>query len=134
MFCVNRKVPLELNRKTHFVCISVLPQKVQLAAKKTLLYRKNFRDRLIFYKRYSYWTTEDWGKFIFSDKSLSIQKKIVQRRKDEQYHQSCPTVKHTEIIKVWAYCSAKGGDFVIEHIREDYPKEWYHYILRKPRS
>ena len=39
------------------------------AAKKPLLSRKNFRDRLIFCKRYRDWTAEDWGKVIFSDES-----------------------------------------------------------------
>ena len=37
------------------------------AAKKPLLSRKNIRDRLIFDKRYRDWTTEGWGKVIFSD-------------------------------------------------------------------
>ena len=39
------------------------------AAKMPLLSRKNFRDRLIFCKRYRDWTAEAWGNVIFSDES-----------------------------------------------------------------
>uniref|UniRef100_A0AAZ3RSY9 Transposase Tc1-like domain-containing protein n=1 Tax=Oncorhynchus tshawytscha TaxID=74940 RepID=A0AAZ3RSY9_ONCTS len=84
-------------------------------AKKTLLSRKNIRDRLIFCKRYWDWTDEDWGKVIFSDESPfrlfgASRKKLVRRRPGERYHQSCvmPTVKHPETIHVWGCFSAKG--------------------------
>uniref|UniRef100_A0A087X3G2 Transposase Tc1-like domain-containing protein n=1 Tax=Poecilia formosa TaxID=48698 RepID=A0A087X3G2_POEFO len=85
------------------------------AAKKPLLSRKNIRDRLIFCKRCREWTAEDWGKVIFSDESPfrlfgTSGKQLVQRRRDERYHQSClmPTVKHPETIHVWGCFSAKG--------------------------
>uniref|UniRef100_A0AAZ3PEN4 Transposase Tc1-like domain-containing protein n=1 Tax=Oncorhynchus tshawytscha TaxID=74940 RepID=A0AAZ3PEN4_ONCTS len=85
------------------------------AAQKTLLSRKNIRDRLIFCKRYRDWTAQDWGKVIFSDESPfrlfgSSGKKLVQRRQGELYDQSCvmPTVKHPETIHVWGCLSAKG--------------------------
>lgn len=40
-------------------------------AKKPLLSKKNMRDELIFCKKYSEWTAEEWGKVIFSDEALS---------------------------------------------------------------
>uniref|UniRef100_A0AAZ3S0C2 Transposase Tc1-like domain-containing protein n=1 Tax=Oncorhynchus tshawytscha TaxID=74940 RepID=A0AAZ3S0C2_ONCTS len=68
------------------------------AAKKPLLSRKNIRDRLIFCKRYSDWTAEDWGKVIFADESpfrffWASGPKLVQRRQGDNYHQSCVNSK-----------------------------------------
>uniref|UniRef100_A0A9J7X6D7 Transposase Tc1-like domain-containing protein n=1 Tax=Cyprinus carpio carpio TaxID=630221 RepID=A0A9J7X6D7_CYPCA len=56
------------------------------AAKKPLLSKKNIRDRLIFCRKYSEWTAEDWGKVIFSDEAPfrlfgASGKRLVQRRK-----------------------------------------------------
>uniref|UniRef100_A0A8C7FW17 Transposase Tc1-like domain-containing protein n=1 Tax=Oncorhynchus kisutch TaxID=8019 RepID=A0A8C7FW17_ONCKI len=108
------------------------------AAKKPLLSRKNIRDRLIFCKRYRDWTSEDWGKVIFSDESPfrlfgASGKKLV-RRKGERYHQSCvmPTVKHPETIHVWGLFSAKGvGSLTILPKNKAMSKEWYQHILRE---
>ncbi|ROL45393.1 Transposable element Tcb2 transposase [Anabarilius grahami] len=56
------------------------------AAKKPLLSKKNIRDRLIFCRKYSEWTAEDWGKVIFSDEAPfrlfgASGKRLVRRRK-----------------------------------------------------
>uniref|UniRef100_A0A9J7XRB0 Transposase n=1 Tax=Cyprinus carpio carpio TaxID=630221 RepID=A0A9J7XRB0_CYPCA len=75
----------------------------------------HIRDRLIFCRKYSEWTAEDWGKVIFSDEAPfrlfgASGKRLVQRRKGERYHQSCvmPTVKHPDTIHVWGCFSSKG--------------------------
>ncbi|ROL42715.1 E3 ubiquitin-protein ligase ubr3 [Anabarilius grahami] len=85
------------------------------AAKKPLLSTKNTRDRLIFCRKYSEWTSEDWGKVIFSDEAPfrlfgASGKRLVRRRKGDRYHQSCvmPTVKHPDTIHVWGCFSSKG--------------------------
>ncbi|ROL53202.1 Transposable element Tcb2 transposase [Anabarilius grahami] len=59
------------------------------AAKKPLLSKKNIRDRLIFCRKYSEWTAEDWGKVIFSDEAPfrlfgASGKRLVRRRKEFQ--------------------------------------------------
>ncbi|ROL23482.1 Structural maintenance of chromosomes protein 1A [Anabarilius grahami] len=69
------------------------------AAKKPLLSKKNIRDRLIFCRKYSEWTAEDWGKVIFSDEAPfrlfgASGKRLVRRRKGEHYHQSCVKAYH----------------------------------------
>uniref|UniRef100_A0A9J7XPV6 Transposase Tc1-like domain-containing protein n=1 Tax=Cyprinus carpio carpio TaxID=630221 RepID=A0A9J7XPV6_CYPCA len=81
----------------------------------TSLQKKNIRDRLIFCRKYSEWTAEDWGKVIFSDEAPfrlfgASGKRLVRRRKGERYHQSCvmPTVKHPDTIHVWGCFSSKG--------------------------
>uniref|UniRef100_A0A8K9UEY6 Transposase Tc1-like domain-containing protein n=1 Tax=Oncorhynchus mykiss TaxID=8022 RepID=A0A8K9UEY6_ONCMY len=112
---------------------------VSRAVKKSLLSRKNIRDRLIFCKRYRDWTAEDWGKVIFSDESPfrlfgASRKKLVRTRQGERHHQSCvmPTVKHPETIHVWGCFSAKGVDSLkILPKNTAMNKEWYQHILRE---
>ena len=109
------------------------------AAKKALLSRENIRDRLIFFKRYKDWTTEDWGKVVFSDESPfrlfgASGKKLARRRQGERYHQSCvmPTVKHPETFHVWGCFSAKGlGSVKILPKNTAINKEWYQHLLRE---
>uniref|UniRef100_A0A8C2F823 Transposase n=1 Tax=Cyprinus carpio TaxID=7962 RepID=A0A8C2F823_CYPCA len=109
------------------------------AAKKPLLSKKNIRDRLIFCRKYSEWTAEDWGKVIFSDEAPfrlfgASGKRLVRRRKGERYHQSCvmPTVKHPDTIHVWGCFSSKGvGSLTILPKNTAMNKEWYQNTLQQ---
>ena len=42
---------------------------VKKGSKEATSLQKNIRDRLIFCRKYSEWTAEDWGKVIFSDEA-----------------------------------------------------------------
>lgn len=106
------------------------------AAKKSFLSKTNpIRDRLMFCKKYSEWTAEDWGKV--SNKAPfrlfgASGKRIVQRRKDEYYHQFCltPTVKDPDTIHVWnCFLSKGGGSLTVLPKNTAMNKEWYQNIL-----
>ncbi|ROL52870.1 DEP domain-containing protein 7 [Anabarilius grahami] len=85
------------------------------AAKKPLLSKKNIRDRLIFCRKYSEWTAEDWGKVIFSDEAPfrlfgASGKRLVWRRKGERYHQSCIPVTLHNLVSDKLASIIKGTD------------------------
>uniref|UniRef100_A0A9J8AJZ0 Tc1-like transposase DDE domain-containing protein n=1 Tax=Cyprinus carpio carpio TaxID=630221 RepID=A0A9J8AJZ0_CYPCA len=105
----------------------------------TSLQKKNIRDRLIFCRKYSEWTAEDWGKVIFSDEAPfrlfgASGKRLVRRRKGERYHQSCvmPTVKHPDTIHVWGCFSSKAvGSLTILPKNTAMNKVWYQNTLQQ---
>uniref|UniRef100_A0A9J7Z2I5 Uncharacterized protein n=1 Tax=Cyprinus carpio carpio TaxID=630221 RepID=A0A9J7Z2I5_CYPCA len=97
----------------------------------TSLQKKNIRDRLIFCRKYSEWTAEDWGQTPFRLFGASG-KRLVRRRKGERYHQSCvmPTVKHPDTIHVWGCFSSKGvGSLTILPKNTAMNKVWYQNTL-----
>lgn len=112
---------------------------VKKGSKEATSLQKNIRDRLIFCRKYSEWTADDWGKVIFSDEAPfrlfgASGKRLVRRRKGERYHQSCvmPIVKHSETIHVWGCFSSKGvGSLTILAKNTAMNKEWYQNTLQQ---
>ena len=79
--------------------------------KKSLLSKKNLRDRIEFCNKYKDLTAKDWAKVIFSDESPfscfgNRKGSRVRRQKGENFKLECllPTVKHPETFHVWG-CS-----------------------------
>ena len=64
------------------------------------------KKRLSFVKAYRSWTSEDWGKVLFSDESLeqqfSIRVQHVWRPSEERYHEqswASPQIRHCGLTK-----------------------------------
>lgn len=107
------------------------------AAKKPLLTPKNVKDRLAFCRKYEGWTTEQWGKVMFSDESPfplfgPCGKSIVRRRTGERFNKDCviPTVKHPATLHVWGCFSGKGtGALTILPKNTAMNAKWYVEVL-----
>ena len=72
------------------------------------------KKRLSFAKAHRSWTSEDWGKVLFSDEfsmqQFSVRVQRVWRPFGERYHEkyTVPTVKHPPSQMVWGAMSAAG--------------------------
>lgn len=88
----------------------------RVAAKKPLLSQRNQKDRLDFARRHRHWTTEDWGRVLWSDETsvelFDTRRRVyVRRRQGERYNQEClvPTVKFGGgKLMVWG-CFSRAG-------------------------
>uniref|UniRef100_A0A9J8A6Z0 Tc1-like transposase DDE domain-containing protein n=1 Tax=Cyprinus carpio carpio TaxID=630221 RepID=A0A9J8A6Z0_CYPCA len=101
---------------------------MEITTWKPLLSKKNIRDRLMFCRKYSEWTAEDWGKVIFSDEAPFRLFGASGKRL------SCvmPTVKHPDTIHVWGCFSSKGvGSLTILPENTAMNKEWYQNSLQQ---
>ncbi|XP_076811815.1 uncharacterized protein LOC143458825 [Clavelina lepadiformis] len=105
------------------------------AAKKPMLTAAMKKKRLIFCKRYRYWTTEEWRKVMFSDESTfrlvrgvpkMVRRPSTASRYDPKY--TVKTMKHPGSVMVWGAFSGNMDRAGLYFLPRNVTKKGSNYI------